>query len=122
MNMPRVIHFDIGADQPERAIKFYSDVFGWKIQKWEGPMDYWLVYTGEGPGIDGGLSKRMNPSETTTNTIGVPSVDEYLTKIEKSGGKVVMPKTAIPGVGWFASCQDTEGNVFGIMQEDSSAR
>lgn len=64
----------------------------------------------------------MSPSETTTNIIGVPSVDEYLAKIEKSGGKVVMPKTAIPGVGWFASCQDTEGNVFGIMQEDSSAR
>ena len=122
MNMPRVIHFDIGADQPDRAIKFYSEVFGWKIKKWEGPMDYWLVSTGEGPGIDGGLAKRMSPSETTTNIIGVPSVDEYLAKIEKSGGKVVMPKTAIPGVGWFASCQDTEGNVFGIMQEDSSAR
>jgi predicted enzyme related to lactoylglutathione lyase len=122
MNMPRVIHFDISADQPERAVKFYTEVFGWKIQKWEGPMDYWLVYTGEGPGIDGGLSKRMSPSDTTINTIGVPSIDEYTTKIEKSGGKVVMPKTAIPGIGWFASCKDTEGNTFGIMQEDSSAR
>ncbi|NPV62734.1 MAG: VOC family protein [Methanotrichaceae archaeon] len=119
--MPRVIHFDIGVDQPERAVKFYSEVFGWKIQKWEGPMDYWLVHTGEGPGIDGGMAKRTSPSQTTTNTIGVPSVDEYLVRIEKSGGKVVMPKTAIPGVGWFASCQDTEGNIFGIMQEDSSA-
>ncbi|HSD58222.1 MAG TPA: VOC family protein [Methanotrichaceae archaeon] len=120
--MSRVIHFEINADQPERAVKFYSDVFGWKIQKWEGPMDYWLVYTGEGPGIDGGLMKRMSPSATTINTVGVPSVDEYLAKIEKSGGKAVMPKTVIPGIGWFAYCQDTEGNVFGIMQEDSSAR
>jgi predicted enzyme related to lactoylglutathione lyase len=60
--MPRVIHFEINADQPERAVKFYSEVFGWKIQKWEGPMDYWLVYTGEGLGIDGGLTKRENPS------------------------------------------------------------
>jgi predicted enzyme related to lactoylglutathione lyase len=122
MNLPRVVHFEINADQPERAVKFYSDVFGWKIQKWEGPMDYWLVYTGEGPGIDGGLMKRMSPSATTINTVGVPSVDEYLAKIEKSGGKAVVPKTAIPGIGWFAYCQDTEGNVFGIMQEDSSAR
>jgi predicted enzyme related to lactoylglutathione lyase len=120
--MLRVIHFEINADQPERAVKFYSDVFGWKIEKWEGPMDYWLVYTGEGPGIDGGLMKRMSPSSTTINTVGVPSVDEYLAKIERSGGKAVMPKTAIPGIGWFAYCQDTEGNVFGIMQEDSSAR
>ncbi|MDM7911829.1 MAG: VOC family protein [Methanotrichaceae archaeon] len=120
--MPRVIHFDISADQPERAVKFYTEVFGWKIQKWEGPMDYWLIYTGEGPGIDGGLSKRMSPSDTTINTIGVPSIDEYTAKIEKSGGKVVMPKTAIAGIGWFASCKDTEGNTFGIMEEDSSAR
>jgi predicted enzyme related to lactoylglutathione lyase len=122
MNLPRVIHFEINADQPERAVKFYSDVFGWKIQKWEGPMYNWLVYTGEGPGIDGGLMKRMSPSATTINTVGVPSVDEYLARIEKSGGKAVMPRTAIPGIGWFAYCQDTEGNVFGIMQEDSSAR
>lgn len=120
--MPRVIHFDISADSPERAVKFYTEVFGWKIQKWEGPMDYWLVYTGEGPGIDGGLSRRMKPSDAIMNTIGVPSVDEYIAKIEKSGGKVIMQKTAIPGVGWFANCQDTEGNDFGIMQEDSKAR
>jgi predicted enzyme related to lactoylglutathione lyase len=116
--MPRVIRFEISADQPERAVKFYSQVFGWQIQKWEGPMDYWLVYTGEGPGIDGGLAKRESPSATTINTIGVPSVDEYLAKIEKSGGKVVMPKVALPGVGWFARCQDTEGNIFVIMQEE----
>jgi predicted enzyme related to lactoylglutathione lyase len=80
-------------------------------------MDYWLVYTGEGP-YRWGLSKRMSPSATTINTVGVPSVDEYLAKIEKSGGKAVMPKTVIPGIGWFAYCQDTEGNVFGIMQEE----
>lgn len=120
--MPRVVHFDISADRPERAIKFYSEVFGWKIQKWEGPMDYWLIHTGEGPGIDGGLGKRLSPSDSTAVAIGVPSVDEHQAKIEKSGGKIVMPKMAIPGIGWFASCQDTEGNVFVIIQDDSSAR
>lgn len=120
--MPRVIHFEISADQPDRAVKFYSEVFGWRIEKWEGPMDYWLVYTGEGPGIDGGLAKRERPSASTINTIGVPSADEYLSEIERCGGKVIMPKTALPGVGWFAQCQDTEGNLFVIMQEDSLAR
>jgi hypothetical protein len=123
VNMPRVVHFEINADDAERAVKFYSQVFGWKIKKWEGPMDYWLVSTGEGsPGIDGGLMKRMNPSATTVNTVDVPSVDEFLVKITKNGGQIVMPKRAVPGVGWMAYCQDTEGNVFGIMQEDSSAR
>ena len=85
-------------------------------------MDYWLVSTGEGtPGIDGGIMQRMNPSAATINTIDVPSVDEFAARIAQNGGRVVMPKRAVPGVGWMAYCQDTEGNVFGIMQSDSSA-
>ena len=60
--MPRVIHFEIHADDPSRAVKFYTEVFGWKIEKWQGPMDYWLVYTGkEEPGIDGAIMKREQP-------------------------------------------------------------
>jgi predicted enzyme related to lactoylglutathione lyase len=122
--MPRVVHLEINADQPERAIKFYNEVFGWNITKWEGPFDYWLVTTGEDkePGINGGLMKRVNPSSTTVNTINVPSIDSFLDKINKHGGKVIMPKTAIPGIGYHAYCQDTEGNTFGIMQEDTSAK
>ena len=121
--MPRVIHFEIAADDVKRAAKFYSDVFGWKIDKWEGPQEYWLVTTGkEGPGIDGGLMKRDEHFPPTTNTIDVPSVDDFTAKIGKSGGKVVVPKMAIPGVGWMAYCTDTEGNIFGIMQMDHSAK
>ena len=120
--MPRVIHFEINADNPDRAVRFYSQVFGWKIEKWSGPVDYWLVYTGQGAGIDGGLMERMSPSATTINTIDVPSVDEFLSKIENNGGEVVMPKRAVPGVGYMAYCKDTEGNIFGIMQTDNSAR
>src|SRR3972149_5570591 len=58
--MPRVIHFEIAADDPERAVAFYRKVFGWEIQKWEGPMEYWVITTGpkEEPGIDGGLGRR----------------------------------------------------------------
>jgi predicted enzyme related to lactoylglutathione lyase len=121
--MPRVVHFDINADQPERAIKFYTDVFGWKIAKWEGPIDYWLVTTGEegSPGINGGIMERMSPSATTLNTIDVSSLDDSVTKVTSHGGKVIRPKTAIPGVGYIAYCEDTEGNVFGLIQEDESA-
>jgi predicted enzyme related to lactoylglutathione lyase len=122
--MPRVIHFELATDQPERAAKFYTDVFGWKIHKWEGPADYWLVSTGpeDQPGIHGALMRRTDPSATTSNTISVPSVDEFMARITQSGGKVLSPKMAIPGVGYHAYCQDTEGNTFGIMQDDPSVR
>ena len=122
--MPRVIHFEIGVDDPERAIKFYTDAFGWKIKKWEGPIDYWLVTTGpeDQPGIDGALMRRQYPSGPTTNTIDVPSVDEFLSKITEAGGKIITPKHSVPGVGYFAYCQDTEGNTFGIMEEDTSEK
>jgi len=121
--MPRVVHFEIHADDPERAVKFYEKVFGWKIKKWQGPVDYWLVTTGEPdkPGIDGAIMRRTDHG-TTYNTIDVPSVDEYTEMIEKAGGKVVMPKTAVPSVGYMAYCADTEGNVFGIMEENPSAK
>ena len=121
--MLRVVHFELGADEPERAIAFYKTVFEWKFKKWEGPMDYWLITTGEQdePGIDGGLGLRQRPDERTTNTIGVDSVDDYVDKIVASGGTVVMPKHAIPGVGYLAYCADTEGNIFALWEDDPSA-
>ncbi|HEV2881170.1 MAG TPA: VOC family protein [Pyrinomonadaceae bacterium] len=125
--MPRVIHFELSADDPERAVKFYDEVFGWKTQRWDGPQSYWLLETGaEGqPGINGGLMKRSDnplPPSSATNTIDVPSVDDYAQKITEHGGKVLMPKGAVQGVGYVAYCADTEGNVFGIMQFDPSAK
>jgi predicted enzyme related to lactoylglutathione lyase len=122
--MLRIVHFEINAADPERAVKFYQKVFGWKIKKWEGPMDYWLVATGpdDQPGINGGIMKREDPQATTYNTVDVPSVDEFTKKIKENGGKVMVPKMAVPGVGYMAYCADTEGNVFGIMQEDPTAK
>ena len=121
--MPRVSHFDIPADDPQRAQKFYSDVFDWKFEKWDGPMDYWMANTGtEEPGINGGLSKRMPGQLGMTNTISVSSVDDFSNKITENRGQLIIPKMAIPGVGWFAQCTDTEGNVFGIIEMDDSAK
>jgi len=122
--MPRVVHFEIDAKKPEKAITFYEKVFGWKIKKWKGPVEYWLITTGKEkePGIDGGLSKRTEAEPSTVNTIDVTSVDEYTKKVEENGGKIIRPKRAVPGVGWMAYFKDPEGNVWGIMESDESAR
>ena len=122
--MPRISHFDVPADDPIRAQKFYQSVFGWKFDKWDGPMEYWMVRTGDDkqPGINGGLSKRMPGQSGMTNTIDVPSIDEYVKKIQAMGGHVISPKMPIPSVGYFAQCKDTEGNIFGIIEMDKNAK
>lgn len=120
--MPRVVHFEIPADEPERAAVFYREALGWNVDKWEGPDDYWLVTTGDDsePGINGGITRRENlPS--TVNTVSVPSLDEVIGRVESAGGKVLVPRTSVTGVGFVAYCADTEGNVFGLMEADESA-
>ena len=122
--MSRVIHFEIPAAEPDRAAAFYGKAFGWKFDKWPGPMEYWMVVTGkEGePGINGGMMKKPGGIVSTTNTIGVDSVDSAIAAVLKAGGKNIMPKTPIPTIGYFAYCEDTEGNVFGVMQMDANAK
>jgi|SRR6476660_7754212 predicted enzyme related to lactoylglutathione lyase len=121
--MARVIHFEIPAENPERAAAFYKKAFGWNFQKW-GQMDYWLVKTGEDgqPGINGGMMPKQGPVTNTANTIGVESVDASVKTVIDAGGKLVMEKTPIPTVGYFAYLQDTEGNIFGVMQADPNAK
>jgi uncharacterized protein len=121
--MPRPIHFEITAEDTERAARFYREAFGWTLQKWEGPMEYWLITTGEGePGIDGGMGPRGNgDAAATVNTIGVESVDDAVAAVERAGGSIIRPKGPIPGVGWLAYAKDTEGNEFGLMQPDETA-
>lgn len=121
--MARIIHFEIPAENPERAAAFYTKTFGWKFEKW-GPMDYWLVKTGEDgqPGINGGMMPKQGPVTSTANTIGVDSVDESVKAVLDAGGKLIMEKSPIPTVGYFAYLQDTEGNIFGVMQADPNAK
>jgi predicted enzyme related to lactoylglutathione lyase len=87
-------------------------------------VDYWLVTTGEDkePGINGAITNKSDFVAVTTNTVGVASYDDAVKKIVEAGGKVLMPKTAVPGIGYMTYCKDTEGNVFGIMQNDPSAK
>jgi len=132
--MNRPVHFEIQADNPERAIKFYKDVFGWTIEKWESEeMEYWMVMTAEKDskemGINGGLLRRPCPApkpEQGANafvcTMVVEDFDSITEKILAAGGKLAMPKFAISKMAWQGYFLDTEGNTFGIHQPDENAQ
>ena len=129
--MPRPCHFELHAENPERAIAFYTAVLGWEFRKWAGPMPYWLIITGpEGsPGIDGGLLPRRGPGPSEGQpvnayvvTVDVPAIDDWLAKVTAHGGLIAHPKMPIPGVGWLAYGKDPEGNIFGMMQTDPTAK
>jgi uncharacterized protein len=124
INMPRISYLDFSADDPERAVSFYSKVFGWQVNKWDGPLEYWEIKTGEPNehGIDGGLAKRERIGEWTTPFINVSSVDEYIKKIESSGGKIIQPKTSIPSIGYTLLFKDTESNTIGLFEENKEAK
>ncbi|HXE57541.1 MAG TPA: VOC family protein [Gemmatimonadales bacterium] len=125
--MARVIHFEIHAESPERAIDFYSAVFGWRFTRWTGPEEYWLVTTGprDEPGIDGGLVRRRGAVEGEAVigyvcTISVNDLDRTLGDARRLGGILAVAPTEIPGVGRLAYMKDTEGNIFGMIEAASS--
>ena len=116
----RVIHFEIPADDPQAAIEFYGGVFGWGFTQF-GDMPYWTIETGEGAGIDGGLMPKNGPDHPVTNVINVDDVETYCAKIEAAGGIVVVPKMAIPGIGYCAYFKDPSGNIMGVYHSDRTA-
>jgi predicted enzyme related to lactoylglutathione lyase len=118
-----IVWFEIPADKPERAKEFYSALFGWKINPFPGMNDYWHINTGGGDEtLDGGMLMRKHPEHTITNYVNVPSVTKYMAKVEKLGGRVCMPKSAVPQMGYFAICQDTENNTFALWEMNPSAK
>jgi predicted enzyme related to lactoylglutathione lyase len=122
--MPTIVHFDISTDNPERAKKFYEELFDWKIEVVPG-MQYYLIQTTDSngkQGVSGGMARREKPEQKITNFIGVSSIDEYIDKVEMLGGKVIKPKTPIPEWGFIAVCLDTENNTFGLWEEDKNAK
>lgn len=129
--MPRPLHFEIHADNPDRAITFYTGLFGWEFTRWDGPMEYWLVTTGKDPepGIDGGLMKRMGPPAAQGEgvnayvcTVGVEDLDATLAKATRAGAFMAGPRMPVPGVGYLAYVKDPEANLLGILQPDEAAR
>ncbi|MDD4052152.1 MAG: VOC family protein [candidate division Zixibacteria bacterium] len=115
--MMRPVHFEILADNPEKAAEFYRTAFGWEINSWGGSPPYWLVTTGpEGaPGINGGIMKREF-RQAVINTIAVDSLKEVAARVESAGGKVILGPNEIPGIGAHMYCADPEGNLFGLLQ------
>jgi predicted enzyme related to lactoylglutathione lyase len=129
--VPRVIHFEIHAEDPDRASRFYQALLGWEFAKWSGPMEYWVIKTGPADqrGVDGGLFRRRGPGPVAGQavnafvcTVDCSSVDDLVRRIPGMGGSIVVPKMPIPGIGWLAYAKDTEGNIFGFMQADPTAR
>jgi uncharacterized protein len=130
----RPTHFEIQADDLDRAMKFYKAAFDWDFQKWEaGATEYWMIMTAPKdstePGINGGLLKRPCPApalEQGTNayvcTVQVADFDAVSAKIMSNGGQVAMPKFAFPGMAWQGYFIDTEGNTFGLHQTDPNAK
>jgi uncharacterized protein len=120
--MSRPDHFEIPVDQPDRAEKFYSEVFGWSFQRFDGaPQYYGMATTGEGDtGINGALFQR-GAEGVVSLTMSTDSIDDTCKVVEEKGGKVLQGKTVIPGMGWYATCEDTEGNQFGLFSNDESA-
>jgi predicted enzyme related to lactoylglutathione lyase len=117
-----IVWFEIPADDPEKAKAFYSNLFGWKIDPFPGSADYWHIDTGgadDSP--DGALKRRKHPQEPVVNYVSVDSVDKFADKIAKLGGKICMAKTAVAQMGYFAVCQDPEGNPFGVWESDPAA-
>jgi uncharacterized protein len=119
-----LVWFEVPAEDVDRAKNFYSGLFGWKIGKVPGPMEFWHIDTG-GPDAtpDGGLLKRQSPEHRgITQYISVQSLDESVAKVQRLGGHVRMGKTPVPQMGYFAICQDTEGNSFGLWEHNSNAK
>ena len=137
--MPTIVHFEIPSDNLERTKKFYTELFGWKMEKMPGTdqREYWTFFTttndrgsssgggGEGDGlrtVSGGMMERQMPQEPIMIYIGVDSVTEYSNKVERLGGKVIKQKTEVPGYGWFAICTDTENNGFALWEANANTK
>jgi len=119
----RVTHFEIPSGDPETNMKFFSDVFGWKFKQ-DGDRPYWFAISGDDstPGINGAIMKKRVEGQPLVNSIEVHDIDATSAAIEKAGGKVVIPKWAIPGYGYIAFFADPDGNMHGIAEPNINVK
>lgn len=114
-----VIHFEVPAEDVDRAQRFYSELFGWQFGPSQMPdLDYRMARVSENAGA------AVFPSENVTGHPhyyhDVPDIDAALAKVGELGGEAEN-KAPVPGFGWFARCKDSEGNAFYLWQGDSAA-
>jgi predicted enzyme related to lactoylglutathione lyase len=118
-----IVWFEIPVDDPKRAQKFYGTLFSWKINPFPQVADYWHIDTGGSEdSLDGGMLPRKHSKQPITNNISVPSVTRFAAKVEKLGGKIMKSKTAVPQMGYFVICRDTENNEFAIWEPNEKAK
>jgi predicted enzyme related to lactoylglutathione lyase len=119
--MPKVVHFEIPVDDPERASAFHRDALGGEITG-IGDQPYWLVQAGadDEPGANGALIARGTLHTSPELIAGVADIDETLAVVPRAGGRVVHGKLSVPGVGWSAYVLGSEGNTIGFFQSDPS--
>jgi uncharacterized protein len=121
--MPRAVHFLIVSDDIERASAFYSNVLGWRIRRHELDENYWIIETGEESEnhITFGMIERSDPLGSPIVTFDVPSLDEAIKKVKQYGGRIIRPQVPLHGVGYIQYCEDSEGNLFGLIKFQESA-
>jgi predicted enzyme related to lactoylglutathione lyase len=122
--MATIVHFDLPVDDPGRAMAFYRELFGWKFEQPEGMEEYYLIETAGidgSPGPGGGLGRRGAPDQRIMNYFGVADLDASLARVAELGGAITLPRTTVPGFGYLANCTDTEGNPFGLWEDDPEA-
>lgn len=117
--MAKVVHFEIPAENPEKSVEFFSEVFGWKFHKW-GNNDYYLTESGpkDEPGIEGAIMRWSHPGQTIVNTIQVENIESAIEAIEKNEGEIVVPLQAIPGVGKHCYFKDPSGFIHGVLEPE----
>ena len=120
--MSKIVHFEIPADDPQRAVAFYHDALGWEISRF-GEQPYWLVRAGDDaePGANGALVSREDLHQSPIVIAGVADIDDVLSQVKQCGGEVAQGKLPVPGVGWSAYIRDPEGNTIGLFQPDMHA-
>jgi predicted enzyme related to lactoylglutathione lyase len=119
-----IVHFEIPAENVEKLKQFYTGVFGWKIEKDPGPIEYWLIHTVptddkgmlQRPGVNGGMFKKEKPEQKPVNYISVENIDDSIEKVKKLSGKIITPKQEVPNIGWIATATDPEGNHIAMIQ------
>jgi len=119
-----ITHFEIPAKEVEKTQKFYSDLFDWEFQHME-EMNYWMFQTKNASGNNagtGGIMKKESEQHTLTNYINVENIEEKMARVEELGGKIIIPKHPVPGMGWFSHFVDIEGNLMALWQSDENAK
>lgn len=121
-------YFDLSVENLKESRQFFENVFGWHFEKMPLPFEYYRIQAGDPdePGIDGGIGKIKDLTfgdgkPLSVVTVPVVNLDASISKVKESGGNIVEPKTAIPGIGWYATCAEPGGLMFGMMQSDPEA-